>query len=179
MYGYLPPSVSSYLPGSSSVNLVDTTLRDRDALLRLLCANLPSSRLHVPLCKQTALRARVQSGRLGFSPLTTLPPILCPSHKLSQTGTPILRAFQGPRSRREGCIHLGPASWFLYPPHVSCLASQAKTRLQRGYVYRASTSVRCGASDLDTGEGSAAWHVQERKLGCHTLAYQMDGPSQP
>ncbi|CAN6678621.1 unnamed protein product [Malus baccata var. baccata] len=40
VYGYPPPRVPSYLPGSSPVHLVDTTLRDRDALLRQLRENL-------------------------------------------------------------------------------------------------------------------------------------------
>jgi hypothetical protein len=40
VYGYPPPRVSSYLPGSSPVHLVGTTLKDRDTLLRLLRENL-------------------------------------------------------------------------------------------------------------------------------------------
>lgn len=40
VYGYPPPSISAYLPGSSPVHSVDTTLRDQDALLRRLCQNL-------------------------------------------------------------------------------------------------------------------------------------------
>ncbi|KAM1840585.1 hypothetical protein ACFX1X_015513 [Malus domestica] len=40
VYGYPPPTVSSYLPGSYLVHLVDVTLRDRDALLRQLRENL-------------------------------------------------------------------------------------------------------------------------------------------
>lgn len=40
IYGYPPSWVSSYFPGSSPVHLVDTKLRDRDTLLRLLRDNL-------------------------------------------------------------------------------------------------------------------------------------------
>ena len=36
VYGYPPPTVHSYLPGSSPVHLVDVTLRDRDTLLKHL-----------------------------------------------------------------------------------------------------------------------------------------------
>lgn len=40
VYGYPPPTILTYLPGSSPVHLVDTSLRDRDALLRRLKENL-------------------------------------------------------------------------------------------------------------------------------------------
>ncbi|KAM1946460.1 hypothetical protein ACFX13_001313 [Malus domestica] len=40
LYGYPPPTVSTYLPGASLVHLVDITLRDRDALLKYLRENL-------------------------------------------------------------------------------------------------------------------------------------------
>nr|XP_017178950.2 uncharacterized protein LOC108169681 [Malus domestica] len=40
VYGYPPPTVSSYLPGSSPVHLVDVTLKDRDTLLKHLRENL-------------------------------------------------------------------------------------------------------------------------------------------
>ncbi|XP_048427679.1 uncharacterized protein LOC125471401 [Pyrus x bretschneideri] len=40
VYGHPPLRVMSYLPGSSPVHLVDTILRDRDALIRHLRENL-------------------------------------------------------------------------------------------------------------------------------------------
>ncbi|XP_050104805.1 uncharacterized protein LOC126584490 [Malus sylvestris] len=40
VYGYPPPSVSSNLPGSSLVHLVDITLRNRDTLLKQLMENI-------------------------------------------------------------------------------------------------------------------------------------------
>nr|XP_028959268.1 uncharacterized protein LOC114825093 [Malus domestica] len=40
VYGYPPPSVTSYLPGSSAVHLVDLTLIDRDTLLKQLRENM-------------------------------------------------------------------------------------------------------------------------------------------
>ncbi|XP_070667481.1 uncharacterized protein [Malus domestica] len=40
VYGVHPPSVQSYLPGTTIVHSIDQALRDRDKLLRLLRANL-------------------------------------------------------------------------------------------------------------------------------------------
>ena len=40
LYGIPPPSIQSYLPGTTAVHSVDQALRDRDHLLRLLRANL-------------------------------------------------------------------------------------------------------------------------------------------
>lgn len=40
LYGYPPPQIPPYLPGSSAVQEVDTQLRDRDTLIVLLKTNL-------------------------------------------------------------------------------------------------------------------------------------------
>ena len=40
LYGVHPPSIQTYLPGTTSVQSVDVALQDRDKLLRLLRANL-------------------------------------------------------------------------------------------------------------------------------------------
>ncbi|XP_050147466.1 uncharacterized protein LOC126622788 [Malus sylvestris] len=40
VYGYPPPTVQSYLPGSSPIHLVDVTLRNRDTILKHLKENM-------------------------------------------------------------------------------------------------------------------------------------------
>lgn len=68
VYGYPAPPISAYLPGSSPVHLVDSTLHDRDALLSSLCANL----------------------QLGLLTLATLSPISSEQNPFPQTRSTLL-----------------------------------------------------------------------------------------
>lgn len=43
VYGYPPPTVTSYVPGSTSVHAVDSALQDRDTLLKQLRHNLQTA----------------------------------------------------------------------------------------------------------------------------------------
>ncbi|CAL9012820.1 unnamed protein product, partial [Prunus brigantina] len=43
VYGKPPPTIQSYIPGTSAVDDVDTTLQDRDTILCQLCFNLQAT----------------------------------------------------------------------------------------------------------------------------------------
>ena len=44
LYGYQPPIISAYLPGSTAVALVDQQLKERDELLEIVKRNLVAAK---------------------------------------------------------------------------------------------------------------------------------------
>ncbi|XP_050374823.1 uncharacterized protein LOC126792451 [Argentina anserina] len=87
LYGAPPPSITSYHPGSTSVQAVDEALRDRDSFLKLLRENMHMA--------QNKMKQQADSHRsdiefeirdwvyLKLHPYCQQSVLKCPSHKLA------------------------------------------------------------------------------------------------
>ncbi|CAN6686400.1 unnamed protein product [Malus baccata var. baccata] len=77
VYGYLPPCISFYLPSLSPVHLVDTKLRDHDALLHLLRENLQLAQDRIrhqgnKHCSKREFKVAARVGKVAYT--LQLPP---------------------------------------------------------------------------------------------------------